>query len=70
MGLKGEVTKKSEVLGTDAVFSLTSRVSRLPRYLCVQVMRFFWKATPDSQDHAGVKCKIMRPVGVVLLLVL
>ena len=26
-------------------------------------MRFFWKATPDSADHTGVKCKIMRPVS-------
>jgi ubiquitin carboxyl-terminal hydrolase 14 len=25
-------------------------------------MRFYWKETPDSQDHAGVKCKMMRPV--------
>ncbi|CAM9587800.1 unnamed protein product, partial [Discosporangium mesarthrocarpum] len=62
IGLKGEVVKNSEVLRREAVFSLTSRISRLPRYLCVQVMRFFWKATPDSRDHGGVKCKIMRPV--------
>lgn len=27
-------------------------------------MRFFWKATPDSMDHQGVKCKIMRPVSL------
>ena len=26
-------------------------------------MRFFWKATPDSRDHAGVKCKIVRAVN-------
>jgi len=26
-------------------------------------MRFFWKATPDSRDHEGVKCKITRPVA-------
>jgi ubiquitin carboxyl-terminal hydrolase 14 len=28
----------------------------------VQFGRFYWKATPDSQDHSGVKCKVMRPV--------
>lgn len=28
-----------------------------------KVLRFFWKATPDSMDHQGVKCKIMRPVS-------
>jgi len=25
-------------------------------------MRFFWKATPESRDHQGIKCKIMRAV--------
>ena len=25
-------------------------------------MRFFWKETPDSRDHQGVKCKIIRAV--------
>lgn len=41
------------------------------RFVCVfsglQVMRFFWKATPDSMDHQGVKCKIMRPVSLCSL---
>lgn len=23
-------------------------------------MRFFWKETPDSRDHAGVKCKVVK----------
>ncbi|CAN0473409.1 unnamed protein product [Laminaria digitata] len=62
IGLTDKVEKHSEKLGRDAVFTLNSRVKRLPRYLCVQVLRFFWKATPDSMDHQGVKCKIMRPV--------
>ena len=38
-------------------------MAKLSPYLCVQYMRFFWKATPDSADHTGVKCKIMRPVS-------
>ena len=25
-------------------------------------MRFFWKATPQSRDHSGISCKIMRKV--------
>jgi hypothetical protein len=27
------------------------------------MMRFYWKATPESRDHAGVKCKMLRPVA-------
>ena len=59
----GSVEKYSEVLGRNAIWKKHSRISRLPVYLCVQFMRFFWKATPDSRDHAGVKCKVGRAVS-------
>ena len=63
LGLVGSLEKRSQILGRDAVWTKTSSVSKLSPYLCVQYMRFFWKATPDSADHTGVKCKIMRPVS-------
>jgi ubiquitin carboxyl-terminal hydrolase 14 len=56
------VEKRSELLGRNAVWSRVSRVVSLPKYLCVHFLRFYWKATPDSRDHAGVKCKMLRPV--------
>jgi ubiquitin carboxyl-terminal hydrolase 14 len=62
MGLDGQVEKNSEVLGRNAIFNKVSRVDQLPRVLCVQFMRFYWKATPDNADHEGVKCKMLRPV--------
>lgn len=37
VGLTDKVEKHSEKLGRDAVFTLTSRITRLPRYLCIQV---------------------------------
>ena len=63
LGLVGSLEKRSQILGRDAVWTKTSSVAKLSPYLCVQYMRFFWKATPDSADHTGVKCKIMRPVS-------
>ena len=63
LGMKGTIEKRSEVLGRDALWAKNVKIARLPRYLCIQYMRFFWKATPDSADHAGVKCKIMRPIS-------
>ena len=63
LGLEGKVEKNSDVLGRNALWKKTSKICKLPRYLCIQFMRFFWKATPDSRDHAGVKCKIMRKVS-------
>ena len=63
LGLQGTLEKHSEILGRNAEWSTTKRISKLPPYLCVQFMRFFWKPTPNNDDHAGVKCKIMRPVS-------
>lgn len=62
LSLNGSIEKHSEVLGRDAVWTRKQRIARLPPLLCVQFGRFYWKATPDSQDHAGVKCKVMKPV--------
>lgn len=63
LSLNGKLEKRSEVLGRDAVWSRKQRIARLPPIICVQFGRFYWKATPDSQDHAGVKCKVMKPVA-------
>jgi hypothetical protein len=63
LGLEGTVEKHSSVLGRDALWKKSSRISSLPKYICFHFMRFFWKATPESRDHTGVKCKILRAVN-------
>lgn len=63
LSLDGKVEKRSEVLGRDAIWSRKQRIARLPPVIVVQFGRFYWKETPDSQDHAGVKCKVMKPVA-------
>lgn len=63
LSLNGKVEKHSDVLGRDAIWTRSQRISRLPPVLAVQFGRFFWKETPDSQDHTGVKCKVMKPVA-------
>ena len=63
LSLSGKIEKQSEVLGRNAVWSRKQRIARLPPVLVVQFGRFYWKATPDSQDHQGVKCKVMKPVA-------
>ncbi|KAL7574539.1 hypothetical protein ACA910_015894 [Epithemia clementina (nom. ined.)] len=59
---EGRIEKHSTVLNRNASWTRTQRVARLPPIVTVQFGRFYWKATPESQDHAGVKCKIMKPV--------
>ncbi|KAF2263387.1 cysteine proteinase [Lojkania enalia] len=55
-GLQEKIEKRSEVLGRDAVYTKTSRITRLPKYLPVHFMRFDWRRT------TGKKAKIMRKV--------
>jgi ubiquitin carboxyl-terminal hydrolase 14 len=62
LGLEGKIEKNSEILGRNAQWTRRQRMARLPPILVVQFGRFYWKATPDSEDHAGVKCKIMKKV--------
>jgi ubiquitin carboxyl-terminal hydrolase 14 len=55
-GLEEKIEKRSEVLGRDAVYTKKSQISRLPKYLTVHFVRFFWKR------EAQKKAKIMRKV--------
>ena len=55
-GMEEKIEKKSAILDRDASYTKTSRVSRLPKYLTVHFVRFFWKR------EAGKKAKIMRKV--------
>ena len=55
-GLEEKLEKKSPVLDRDAVYTKKSRIARLPKYLTVHFVRFFWKR------EAQRKAKIMRKV--------
>ncbi len=63
VGLSGSIEKFSESLGRNCIYKTTNAISKLPRYICLQMMRFYWKRTPDSMDHAGVPCKILKAVS-------
>ncbi|RPD63335.1 cysteine proteinase [Lentinus tigrinus ALCF2SS1-6] len=54
--LDGKIEKQSPTLGREAVYSSTQRLSRLPAYLTVHMVRFAWKR------DIGKKAKIMRRV--------
>ena len=54
--LKEDIEKKSSVLDRDAIYTKTSRIARLPKYLTVHFVRFFWKREVQK------KAKIMRKV--------
>ena len=60
LALSGKIEKHSDVLGRNAMWTRTQRIARLPPFLTVQFGRFYWKATPDSQDHAGGKFLLLH----------
>ncbi|KAF2636444.1 cysteine proteinase [Massarina eburnea CBS 473.64] len=55
-GLKEQIEKRSEVLGRDAMYTKSSRIARLPKYLTIHFVRFDWRRTTSK------KAKIMRKV--------
>ncbi|RAK96736.1 ubiquitin-specific protease UBP6 [Aspergillus ibericus CBS 121593] len=55
-GLEEKIEKHSSTLDRDAVYTKRSRIARLPKYLTVHFVRFFWKRETQK------KAKIMRKV--------
>lgn len=58
-GLKEKIEKRSEALGRDASYTKTSKISRLPAYLTVHFVRFFWRR--DTQKKAKILRKVTFP---------
>ena len=56
LGLKDDREKNSEKLGRLAVFNGSSTITKLPPYMTVQMVRFFFKV------QAAQKAKILRKV--------
>jgi len=55
-GLTEQMSKHSESLGREAQYLRSSKITRLPYYLTIQFVRFYWRQ--DKQ----VKAKIVRPI--------
>jgi ubiquitin carboxyl-terminal hydrolase 14 len=60
--LEENITKHSSVLGRDAVFTKTSHLSRLPAYLTIQFVRFFYK------EKEKINAKILKDVQYSMIL--
>ncbi|XP_058810884.1 ubiquitin carboxyl-terminal hydrolase 14 [Phymastichus coffea] len=54
--MQEQITKKSPTLDRDAVYTKTSKISRLPAYLTIQFVRFFYK------EKESVNAKILKDV--------
>lgn len=67
LGLEGDLEKRSEVLGRNAVWKKKLAVTRAPKFVMVQLNRFFFKRTVNESGAAGGEnCKILRVVNFPL----
>lgn len=62
MKLQEQITKHSPTLGRDAVYTKTCRIKRLPAYLTVQFVRFFYK------ERGSTNAKILKDIKFTLSL--
>ena len=62
LGLQDDREKMSAELGRDVLFKGRSSITKLPNYLTVQMVRFFYK------QEVQQKAKILRPVAFPLIL--
>lgn len=60
--LEEKLTKKSSSLGRDAQYTKTSRINRLPAYMCIQLVRFFYK------EKEKVSAKVLKDVKFPIVL--
>ncbi|XP_059163013.1 ubiquitin carboxyl-terminal hydrolase 14-like [Physella acuta] len=60
--LEETVTKNSPTLGRDAIYTKSSKISRLPAYLTIQFVRFFYK------EKQSTNAKILKDIKFPLSL--
>lgn len=60
--LQEQITKHSPTLGRDAVYTKTCKIKRLPAYLTVQFVRFFYK------ERGSTNAKILKDIKFTLSL--
>ncbi|KAK9448871.1 uncharacterized protein V1518DRAFT_416546 [Limtongia smithiae] len=57
--LTENIEKHSDVLGRDANFQLSKKIDRLPKYLTVHFMRFYWRR--DTRKKSKILRKVTFP---------
>merc|ERR1711997_164065 len=59
-GFSENLEKNSSKLGRNAIWTKTKAISALPKYIPVQLVRFFWKQ--KTQKNAKILRKIIFPI--------
>lgn len=60
ISLEGDIEKRSDVLGRNCIYTKTSKINKLPSYLTVHFVRFYWKKESATSGTKAGKAKILR----------
>jgi len=60
ISLEGDIEKRSPYLDRDCVYFKKAQVNKLPSYLTVHFVRFYWKKESSLSGTKAGKAKILR----------
>ncbi len=63
VSLDGDIEKYSDILGRNSIYFKQSKVNKLPSYLTVHFVRFYWKKESTLSGTKAGKAKILRNVS-------
>lgn len=63
ISMEGQVEKHSPSLDRNALYSKTERINKLPGYLTVNFVRFYYKQANQSAGTEAGKAKILKSVA-------
>ena len=68
ISLGGQMEKFSEALQRNSLWNKTSKVNKLPSYICINFVRFYWKKESNVGGTKAGRAKILRSVAYPRLL--
>ena len=63
ISLEGDIEKYSDILGRNSIYFKQSKINKLPSYLTVHFVRFYWKKESSQSGTKAGKAKILRNVS-------
>lgn len=63
ISLSGDIEKYSDILGRNSIYFKESKINKLPSYLTVHFVRFYWKKESTTTGTKAGKAKILRNVS-------
>ncbi len=63
LSLEGDIEKQSPMLGRNCLYFKQQKVNKLPSYLTVHFVRFYWKKDSVASGTKAGKAKILRNVS-------